>query len=139
MKCSGDGRDQATRYYQHRFVWFDETNTLRGVSRPFFFHKKGVEFAAGLAWHPDGKRLLISYSVADSEAWIATVDAAEVRGVLEDVEHLPSGAPGMPAREAAHTSAPATCASKDRIAAREEVDILDRGPAGKSNTLRIRW
>jgi FkbM family methyltransferase len=61
------------------------------VSRPFFFHKKGVEFAAGLAWHPDGKRLLISYSVADSEAWIATVNAVDVQGVLEDAEHLPSG------------------------------------------------
>jgi FkbM family methyltransferase len=61
------------------------------LSRPFFFHKKGLEFAAGLAWHPDGRRLLISYSVADSEAWIATIDAAEVRGVLDDAEHLPSG------------------------------------------------
>jgi glycosyltransferase involved in cell wall biosynthesis len=82
------------RYYLHRFVWFDEANTLRGVSRPFFFLKKRLEFAAGLAWHPDGKRLLISYSVADSEAWLATVDAGEVRGLLEDVEHLPSGALG---------------------------------------------
>ena len=79
------------RFYQHRFVWFDGANTLRRVSRPFFFYKKGVEFAAGLAWHPDETRLMISYSVADSEAWIATVDAGEVRGVLEDVEHLPSG------------------------------------------------
>jgi glycosyltransferase involved in cell wall biosynthesis len=82
------------RFYQHRFVWFDETSTLRRVSRPFFFHKKGVEFAGGLAWHPDGKRLLVSYSVADSEAWIATVDAAEVRRVLENAERLPSGVPG---------------------------------------------
>jgi FkbM family methyltransferase len=79
------------RFYQHRFVWFDGANTLRRVSRPFFFHKKGVEFALGLAWHPDEKRLMISYSVADSEAWIATVNAGEVRGVLEDAEYLPSG------------------------------------------------
>src|ERR1019366_3867795 len=28
------------RSYQHRFVWFDETSKLRGVSRPFFFQKK---------------------------------------------------------------------------------------------------
>jgi len=79
------------RFYHHRFVWFDETNRLCRVSRPFFFHKKGVEFAAGLAWHPDGERLLISFGVADTEAWIATVNAEEVRGVLEDAEHLPSG------------------------------------------------
>jgi glycosyltransferase involved in cell wall biosynthesis len=82
------------RYYWHRFVWFDETNRLRSVSRPFFFQKKGIEFAAGLAWHPDGHRLLISYGVADEEAWIATVDAGEVRAVLEDVERLRSGTLG---------------------------------------------
>jgi glycosyltransferase involved in cell wall biosynthesis/predicted GH43/DUF377 family glycosyl hydrolase len=78
------------RYYLHRFVWFDETNTLRKVSRPFFFNRKGVEFAAGLAWHPDERRLLISYGVADSKSWIATVDEAEVRVLLEDVDRLPS-------------------------------------------------
>jgi tetratricopeptide (TPR) repeat protein len=82
-----------TRVYQHRFVWFDVADVLRRVSRPFFFHEKGVEFAAGLAWHPDGKRLLISCGVGDRESWIATVEAAEVRAVLEDVERLPSGLP----------------------------------------------
>jgi SAM-dependent methyltransferase len=60
------------------------------VSRPFFFRKKGVEFAAGLAWHPDGKRLLISYGVGDGEAWIAAVAASEVRGLLIDVDSLSS-------------------------------------------------
>src|SRR5262249_26977213 len=78
------------RYYRHRFVWFDAAARLRRVSRPFFFQIRGVEFAAGLAWHPDGKRLMITYGVADSEAWIATVDADEVQGLLEDAEHLPS-------------------------------------------------
>ncbi|MBZ9711267.1 hypothetical protein LB543_31710 [Mesorhizobium sp. ESP7-2] len=80
------------RYYLHRFVWFDEANALRKVSRPFFFDKKGVEFAAGLAWHPDQTRLLISYSVTDSESWIATVEEAEVKSLLLDVDSLPSGA-----------------------------------------------
>jgi hypothetical protein len=82
------------RDYRRRFVWFDEASVLRGVSRPFYFSKPGIEFAVGLAWHPDGKRLLISYGVRDSEAWIATVDAGEVRQVLEDAERLPSGTPG---------------------------------------------
>jgi glycosyltransferase involved in cell wall biosynthesis len=86
------------RFYQHRFVWFDDQGVLRGVSRQFYFRAKGIEFAAGLAWHPDGNRLLISYSVADSEAWIASVEAAEVAGLLEDVRRLRSGAPG-PAAE----------------------------------------
>jgi tetratricopeptide (TPR) repeat protein len=79
------------RYYQHRFVWFDLTNQLRRVSRPFFFNQKGVEFAAGLAHHPDGKRLMISYGVGDREAWIATVDDGEVLRLLEDAEHLLHG------------------------------------------------
>jgi ADP-heptose:LPS heptosyltransferase len=85
------------RFYQHRFVWFDEASTLRHVSGPFFFHKSGIEFAAGLAWHPDGKRLLISYGASDSESWIATVDAAEVQRVLQDLEWRPPSASGSSA------------------------------------------
>ncbi|WP_338699206.1 glycosyltransferase [Bradyrhizobium sp. 26S5] len=71
------------RFYQHRFVWFDRDNGLRRLSRPFYFKDKGVEFAAGLAWHPDSRRLLVSYGVADSESWIASIDAAEIRAALE--------------------------------------------------------
>jgi hypothetical protein len=81
-----DGR----RVYQHRFVWFDASNVLRRVSRRFFFHGKGIEFAAGLAWHPDGRHLIMSYGVDDREAWIATADAADVRHALEDVEQFQS-------------------------------------------------
>jgi glycosyltransferase involved in cell wall biosynthesis len=81
------------RFYQHRFVWFDQAGVLRGVSRQFYFQTKGIEFAAGVAWHPDGERLLISYSVADSEAWIATVDSDDVRRLLEDVSRLRSARP----------------------------------------------
>ena len=88
------------RFYRHRFVWFDETDRLRRVSRPFVLQKRGVEFAAGLAWHPDGKRLMVSYGVEDSEAWVATVDADDVRGVLDDVEKLPSGVLQQPSRSA---------------------------------------
>jgi len=93
-----------SRYYQHRFVWLDEANVLRRVSRAFFFNKKGVEFAAGLAWHPDGKRLVVSYGVGDGEAWIATLDAGEVRGVLQNAERLPSGA--LDAASAAERAGP---------------------------------
>ena len=81
-------------FYQHRFIWLDTAGMLRGVSRPFCFNStKGLEFAAGLAWHPDGKRLIVSYSGA-GEAWIATVDADEVRQVVEDIGRLPWGVPG---------------------------------------------
>jgi len=80
------------RYYQHRFVWFDSSNRLRRVSRPFYFIRKGVEFAAGLVRCSEGKGLIISFGVGDSEAWIATVEASDVRRLLEDGEELPSGA-----------------------------------------------
>ncbi|WP_051410484.1 glycosyltransferase [Mesorhizobium sp. LNHC221B00] len=86
---------EARRYYQHRFVWFDKLNRLAKVSQPFFFNRKAVEFAAGLAWHPDAKQLLISYGVNDCESWIATVEEAEVRGLLEEVERYASNAPGQ--------------------------------------------
>jgi len=82
------------RHYRHRFVWFDEELKLRGVSRQFFFATRGVEFAAGLVWHPDGERLMISYGVDDSQAWIATVDGEDVRRVLGDAERLLSGTVG---------------------------------------------
>ena len=87
------GADNKERLYHHRFVWFDETYALRGVSRPFIFERPGIEFAAGLAWHPDGKRLIISYGVGDGTAWLATVDADDVRAALLDAARLPSAAP----------------------------------------------
>ena len=80
------------REYRHRFIWFDEAYRLRRVSRPFFFNKQGVEFAAGLAWHCDGERLLVSYGAGDRESFMATVEAKEVSRALEDALSLPSGA-----------------------------------------------
>ncbi|HLQ90069.1 MAG TPA: glycosyltransferase [Xanthobacteraceae bacterium] len=98
------------RYYHHRFVWFDTKCVLQAISRPFFFNRKGIEFAAGLAWHPDGRRLLISYGVGDAESWIATVDEADVRALLEEVDFLANGdvTPGAAKRNrAARSSTPA--------------------------------
>ena len=99
-----DGADNKRRLYHHRFVWFDASYALRGVSRPFIFERPGIEFAAGLAWHPDGKRLVISYGVGDGMTRLATVAADEVRAVLDDATRLPSGAP--PAKDGADTAGP---------------------------------
>jgi FkbM family methyltransferase len=77
----------------HRFIWLDGSWALRGVSRPFFFQRPSVEAAAGLAWHPDGGHLVISYGVDDGETCIASVDVTGVRAVLEDAGRLPSGDP----------------------------------------------
>ena len=70
------------RYYQHRFVFFDATLEKVKVSHPFVFRDKVIEFAAGMCWHPDGKRLIISYGFEDKEARIATIDAADVHKVV---------------------------------------------------------
>lgn len=91
-------RDGRARLYDHRFVWFDRAAILRRVSRQFHFREPGVEFAAGLAWHPDERRLLISYGINDAEAWIAAVEAADVAAVLEDVGDLPWGQTTVPGR-----------------------------------------
>jgi FkbM family methyltransferase len=81
------------KIYHHRFVWFDAADALRRLSRPFFIRKKGLEFVAGLAWHPDGNRLIVSYGAGDSESWIATIEAADVRRILEEADA--SGAPNQ--------------------------------------------
>jgi hypothetical protein len=85
-----DGR----RWYWHRFVWFDAALALRGVSQRFCLQQPGVEFAAGLAWHPDGGRLLISFGIRDCEAWLATVEAEEVRAILSDTDGFLATRPG---------------------------------------------
>ena len=120
------------RYYQHRFVWFDTANALRRVSRPFFFHHKDrVEFAAGLAWHPDERRLVVSYGVGDSESWIATVGANEVREALEDVEQLRFGLPEAPARAVVseHAAAPVAAAAVE-----QELPLVPQISAGVRST-----
>ena len=66
------------RYYAHRFVFYDVDLAVVKISKPFVFHDKGIEFAAGMCIHPTTGQLVISYGYHDNEARIATVDAAEV-------------------------------------------------------------
>lgn len=66
------------RYYSHRFAWLDCDFKLRKLTRPFCLNDRQIEFAAGLCWHPDGKRLVLSYGLRDEEAVLATVDADEL-------------------------------------------------------------
>jgi len=69
------------RHYVHRFIWLDKEFALKRWSDAFYFHHRGVEFAAGLCEHPDGD-LLISYGVSDRESWIGKLHAADVRLLL---------------------------------------------------------
>jgi hypothetical protein len=113
------------RYYQHRFVWFDSSNRLRRVSRPFYFIRKGVEFAAGLTRCSEGKGLIISFGVGDSEAWIATVEASDVRRLLEDAEELPSVAlKRAVGTKAGHGTTPLKQESDGQVVAKRQLRAL---------------
>jgi FkbM family methyltransferase len=79
------------RYHFHRFVWFDASLEIKRVGRPFYFIRKGVEFAAGLCWHPDQLRLVVSFSTSDSESWLASIAAEEILSCLESTETLGNG------------------------------------------------
>ena len=74
--------DTGVRYYQHRFVWCDDAFDNYKISLPFMFEDKVIEYASGLCWHPDGKRLVISYGFKDCEARLATIDAMELSAEL---------------------------------------------------------
>jgi hypothetical protein len=64
------------RFYQHRFARLAADGRLAGLSRPFFFHGRQIEFAAGMALF--GDKLMVSYGDKDREAWLATMDVGEV-------------------------------------------------------------
>jgi hypothetical protein len=53
-----------------------------------FFRQRRIERAAGLAPHPDGKHLLISFGVGEDEAWLSMVDAGDIRSTLENADHI---------------------------------------------------
>lgn len=73
------------RRYFHRFIWMDSANTLRRLSRRFYLRQVGYEFVAGMAWHPDGERLVISFSINDQEQFLAVVNVDDVRRVLLEI------------------------------------------------------
>ena len=73
----------------HRFVWFDNRFRLARISDPFVFptnfdsdFMSGYQYGMGLCKHPDEKRLVVSYSVGECQAWLATIEAKEVSGKL---------------------------------------------------------
>lgn len=74
--------DNGQRYYQHRFARVRVDGSLESLSLPFVFQDRQIEFAAGIALHPDGRRIMISYGLRDKEAWIATVTMDEIHKVF---------------------------------------------------------
>jgi tetratricopeptide (TPR) repeat protein len=74
------------RYYWHRFIHYDHHGKPIAISTPFVFNDRVIEFAAGMCWHPDENRLVISYGYQDAEARIATVESRELEQFLCPVQ-----------------------------------------------------
>lgn len=68
--------DDDDSVYLHRFVLLSDQFDVAAMSSPFYFHKRGVEFCAGLL--RDGDRLVASFGVNDCEAWLAFFSLNEV-------------------------------------------------------------
>nr|QBK92376.1 MAG: uncharacterized protein LCPAC401_00140 [Pithovirus LCPAC401] len=63
------------RIYYQRFVWLDDKMIMRYASTAFYFKQsRGLEFPAGMTLSNDGKKVLVSLGVNDSEAWIASIE-----------------------------------------------------------------
>jgi glycosyltransferase involved in cell wall biosynthesis len=79
---------QHMRYYLHRFLHVDADWQVVGASRPFFFRKLGIEFAAGACWSHDGD-LLITFGVNDAEAWLCRVSVDALKSMLRPLPDDP--------------------------------------------------
>lgn len=79
----------SARTFVHRFAWFDRNFGLCRVGRPFCFDSKGPERAGGLAWHPDGRDVLVSYVDAEGAVWIARIGSDDISRFLARSRHWP--------------------------------------------------
>jgi len=71
------------RSYQHRFVFFNQDFRITRWSRRFYLQRRGIEFVAGLCWHPTSGNLIISWGAnRDSEAWVGTISADDVDSLM---------------------------------------------------------
>jgi hypothetical protein len=72
--------DSKRRYF-HRFIWLDDEMRLERLSRRFYLIEPGYEFVAGLAWHPDGQQLILSFSRNDRDPFLAFVASSDIRAM----------------------------------------------------------
>lgn len=86
--CVVHGYDGSVdKSYQH-FMRMDNDGKPLAISEPFNLHR---DITTGMAYHPDGKRMILSYGRQDAESnvlqrqekpYLATVDLAELEGVI---------------------------------------------------------
>jgi len=72
-------------YYVHRFMYLDKNLEIKKLSRPFTFKHKGVEFCAGVVFDDAKNKLVLSVGIEDREACLCSVDADQVRAMLESI------------------------------------------------------
>jgi len=75
--------DNGLRNYVHRFVTFDINGQLNGISSRFKFTEERIEFAAGLAWHPDGQRIIVSFGINDRESCLGILQSAQISKIIQ--------------------------------------------------------
>jgi hypothetical protein len=69
------------RVYEHRWVWLDNSLSLKRWSLPFVFRERqAIEFAAGLV--VAGTDVVCSFGVRDAEAWLVRMDVGDVSRML---------------------------------------------------------
>lgn len=80
----------ALRSYFHFFVTFNAAGSPQVISEAFTLTGRQVEIVTGLAYHPDGKRVILSYGRMDADPimthqefpFLATIDLADLRRVI---------------------------------------------------------
>lgn len=75
--------DRSERTYIHRFVYLDAAFNITKVSKPFTFLHQGIEYCCGMTQDHSGQKLVITVGIEDREAYLAFIDIATVRSLLE--------------------------------------------------------
>jgi len=82
-------RNPVWAQYVHRFAWWSKTMVLEKLSQAFRFAtdteiigRRGYQYVMGLCWHPDEKRLLMSYQIDECRPFIGAFEAREVGPLL---------------------------------------------------------
>lgn len=77
--------ENSLRDYVHRFIRLDQHYQINGISPRFKFIGERIEFAAGICWHPDDKKIIISHGIGDKESWLSIIDAERIDSILKSI------------------------------------------------------
>ena len=87
----------ADRVYLQRFVEVecDPRFVVTRISRPFVFAHHGIEFPCGMTLSHDGRELVIGLGIEDSSAYLCRLPLARVERLLQGLDDLSMGSPGL--------------------------------------------